>query len=232
MKKKHINKMTTFRNVLKSPLRTFFFLVCVGSFIPEISNAQFMDTIRIAMKKKPSIFGTLDTRNTFIGSRRAEISGIKGGVRFTKFRIGVGYHFLATPRYKDFDVNSPEYSGASSVKQEIRYLSLFTDYIFHKSRKWEYNVAVQIGVGRQYYGPEQYTGELYNKHSFVLYEPTISAEYSIFRWLGISGKYGYRLGIGGENLTAPIYAFGLDVYWGTIYRNTVRRIKQWREERR
>lgn len=213
------------RNVLKHALRTFFFAVFFLLSNVNESHAQFMDSIRFSLKKRPTLFGTLDTRNTFIGSRRAEISGIKGGLRFNKFRIGAGYHFLSTGSYRHFPIITNEYTGLSYVKREIKYGAVFADYVFHKGKRWEYMVAMQLGFGRSYFGPEMITGHILNDRLFVVYEPTISAEYSIFKWLGVSGKYGYRVAFGVDQMTAPIYAFGLDLYWGTIYRSTVKWLK-------
>lgn len=193
---------------------------------PGRTNAQFLDSISEALRKKPALFGTLDTRNTFIGSRRAEISGIRGGLRFNKFRIGAGYHFLSSANFRYYQIESPVYSGLSYVKREISYIAVFSDYVFHKGRKWEYMVAMQIGAGKSYFGPEIITGHIFDRRTIVLYEPTISAEYSILKWLGASAKYGYRLAFGADQLTAPIYAIGLDLYWGTIYRSARKWIKE------
>jgi hypothetical protein len=217
-------------NVLKHTLRTFFFAsILMHLLCSARAEAQFIDSIKTSLKARPSLYATLDSRNTFIGSRRAEITGLRAGLRFKqKFRVGVGFHFLSTPQYRSFNIANDSFVGTKELPLKVRYVALSSDYLFYKTKRWELMVAAQMGIGRSFYGPEPYSSIVRNDSYFLVYEPMISAEYSVLKWLGVSGKYGYRVSFGAERLTAPIYAFGVDIYWFTIYRS----IRSWAKNKR
>lgn len=205
------------RNVLRASLRTFFF---VSILFPAVCSAQFFDSIAVELTKKPSLTFNFDTRNTFIGNRRAEIFGLKLGLRYgKKFKTGLGYNFLSSEQYGYFPTYTDTGSSMLKTRLRIRYLSTYGEYLFHKSKRWEFTVGLQLGIGGTFYGPDL-NAKTYSRRSIFVYEPTISAEYAIFKWLGFGGKYGYRVVFGNQEFTAPIYAFGFSIYWSTIYRGT------------
>ncbi|MBI2967449.1 MAG: hypothetical protein HYY40_06520 [Bacteroidetes bacterium] len=171
-----------------------------------------MDT---ALRQKPKITVNLDTRNAFITNGRVKFTGIKAGLDFGKtIKFGAGYHFLQTPIYRD------------TLQFRVAYVALYGEYIFLKSKRWEFSLPVQLGAGNSSYEYTDNTTGLKNRINekmIVLYEPALAAQYKFFKWLGFGMGMGYRIMLVNnkaidEKMTSPIYVFHLKVFPGVIIR--------------
>ncbi len=189
----------------------------------EISSPYFEDDIKKSFKERPQLDVKFDFRFSFIASRDFRTSGFKLGVSFNrKFKMGLGYNQLIVPAKSTIIDNDKLFSA------ELKYIyfSPYFEYIYHTSKRWEFNLSAQIGVGRghyQYYNSEE-DRTVRTKYSTILsYEPVLLIDYKIIRWFGVGTGVGYRLIFYKnsnieEHLTSPVYVFKVKVYLGEIVR--------------
>lgn len=205
-------------------------LLFLFSVIPFFIIAQpTLDTIRWSFAQRPHLFAKFDTRDSFIENSRAKIFGFKAGLNFGKrVHVGLGYNQLFPPA-KNFDTQYyyTQNSKKDSVTARLRmyYVSAHIEYIFYQTKHWELSMPLQIGVGKTYY-----VYMLFNeKHQFqenwnFIYEPAVSVEYKIIKWIGLGVDAGYRFVITADRkinqkFNAPFYAFKLLIYYNEIFKS-------------
>lgn len=187
------------------------------------SNKTFEDDFKKSFKNKPQLDVKFDSRFSFIASRDFKTSGFKIGVSFNrKFKTGLGYNQFIIPakssiidNYKKFD-----------AELKYIYFSPYFEYVYFTSKRWEFNLSAQIGIGRGHYqyfdGNENKT--IRTRYSAIFsYEPAMLIDYKIIRWFGIGTGVGYRLILYKnsnieERLTSPVYVVKLKIYLGEIVR--------------
>ncbi|MCB9364713.1 MAG: hypothetical protein H6587_09105 [Flavobacteriales bacterium] len=203
-----------------------FFFSFFSFFIYSQSNQQvgvFEEDFRTSFKTKPKLDVKLDTRFSFIAASDIRTTGVKLGLSFNReFKMGLGYNRLISP------------SKSSIIKEDVKYkadlyyeyISPYLEYIYHNSKKWEFNISIQFGIGRGYYQYFNALTEAKEKvnQSFILsYEPSMLIDYKIVRWVGIGSGIGYRLVLYknkniSEHLTSPVFIFKAKIYLGEIVR--------------
>ncbi len=196
------------------------------------TKAQLIDSIQKSIKKKAHFDFWLETRKSFISSRTAEFRGVKVAAAFNRnFYVGGGLNFLkANENNMKFSkaVYLPNEFGSTDTvfaRLQMIYLSYFMEYVFYETHKWEFSVPVQFGIGGSWF-EYNYKGVLYNRmqrHPIILYEPALSGEYMLFKWLGFGAHIGFRLMIVKNKkipakFTSPIYAFNINIHWGQLYK--------------
>ncbi|MBK7181818.1 MAG: hypothetical protein IPH89_02210 [Bacteroidetes bacterium] len=86
-------------------------------------------------------------------------------------------------------------------------------------------MPLQIGLGESYY---QYTlyGEkiITNRNLNFIYEPAISVEYRVFKWVGVGADFGYRFMFANtkklnQQLNSPIITIDLMIYYREIFKS-------------
>ena len=191
-----------------------------------VANAQLYDSLRESLKKKPSIHFKFDSRNSFISSRRAQIWGVKLGADYgKKLRLGLGFNFLNSNFSTDFYYPSEKGNDTVTRKLKIRYGCAYIEYVFYRQKNWEFSIPVQFSLGSIWYN---YSFKGINdlrsrKHLLFLYEPTLSGQYKVFKWLGLGADVGFRYALIKnhfieEKLSSPVYVFKVIVYWGELYK--------------
>ena len=200
----------------------------VLNLIYTFSTAQpAIDTIKYSLKQKPGIFGKIDSRNSFIDNNRAVILGFKAGLDYNdKLKFGLGYN-LIYPRAKKFDkkvyfINSNNINDSTIASIHLNYFSFHTEFIYYQTKRWEFSIPLLIGVGQTYY-KYSYLGEKYKieKSAVFIYEPAVSVEYKISKWIGVGTGVGFRFMATNSNLlnrkfTSPTYAFKLLIYYNEL----------------
>jgi hypothetical protein len=105
------------------------------------------------------------------------------------------------------------------------YASAAIEYVFYKSKHWEVGMPLQIGFGESYY---QHTknGEkiITNRNLNFIYEPAISVEYRVFKWVGVGADFGYRFMLANtkilnQQLNSPIITIDLMIYYREIFKS-------------
>jgi hypothetical protein len=213
---------------------TFFFLLL---FITNSSFSQvnFFDTIRKALKAKPTLEGRLDGRNSFLSGTKTPISGLKAGLDYdSKFMVGLGWIWIRDLRNTQ-NINT-EIVGLDTLGRQTRmhYLSLYAEYVFYKKKRWEFTIMPQIGFGTTFYEysyKKNTSANYQSNHTPVfIYEPMMSGSYRLAKFCGVGADLGWRFTFKNRKivkdfLTSPIYSFHFDIYWWTIYKTYFRKKK-------
>ncbi|MBL7883769.1 MAG: hypothetical protein JNL69_06845 [Bacteroidia bacterium] len=189
-----------------------------------------IDTIKKSLQLKPHLFAKLDSRNSFIDNSLVHVFGAKAGVKFgSKLRFGIGYNQLYNPP-KGLNQNIEyvnELGKPYFISRGLKfyYFSASIDYAFYQSKKWEVSMPLQIGIGESYF-QHYYNGQKTKTDKSInfIYEPAISIEYKLLKWIGIGADFGYRFMFTdnrklNQQLTSPIVTFDLVIYYREIYKS-------------
>lgn len=202
------------------------FIGCFNAFVFSQTNNNhnfFEDDVNTSFKAKPQLDVKFDSRFSFIASRDYKTTGVKLGISFNrKFKMGLGYNQLLIPA-KSVIIDNDKYYNA---ELKYVYFSPYFEYVYYTSKRWEFNLSAQIGVGRghyQYFNRDLNTNVKVKYSTILSYEPAMLIDYKIIRWVGIGTGVGYRLIFYknsniDEHLTSPVYVFKVKVYLGEIVR--------------
>lgn len=208
-------------------LKKFCFLLFVLIYqhisSQNLANKTFEDDFKKSFKSKPQLDVKFDSRFSFIRGVDFRTSGFKIGVSFNrKFKTGLGYNQLIIPAKSTIESEERKFDA------ELKYIyfSPYFEYVYHSSKRWEFNLSSQIGIGRahyQYFNPTTEKAVRTRYSNVISYEPAMLIDYKIIRWVGIGTGVGYRLvlyknnGIE-EKITSPVYIVKLKIYLGEIVR--------------
>lgn len=217
---------------------SFFILLFLSNLLWSGSkvHAQIFDSIQSSLKTKPRIIGGFASKNTFIDGFRSPVFTLRGGVDFDqRISMGAGISWLKRPSYEIGQNNLPFYldkiivesSGNSVIHPalQFRYLNLFLEYVYYKTGKWHFSLPIQFGIGDSRY-KYKFNGEkiVESKHLIFLYEPAVSGQYKINKWLGVGLDVGYRLMLinnkrMGSTFNSPVYDIKIIIFWEEIYKS-------------
>ena len=203
-----------------------FILFCVL----QIKSQSTLDTIKNCLKQKPRPFAKLDSRNSFIDNNLVNIFGVKAGISYGKrLGFGIGYNQLYKPP-KNLNEDA-EYLNALgkpyiiSKGLKLYYISATVDYVFYQTKYWELSIPLQIGIGETYYQYELNNVKIkVDKNINFIYEPTVSVNYKIIKWIGVGFDFGYRFMIANsrklnQQFNAPIVTFDVIIYHSEIFKS-------------
>jgi len=188
------------------------------------SRAQLMDSIALFAAQEPRFVAKLDVRGSFIRNQNVRIMGAKVGLEHAgRFQYGIGYSFLFTPVQLPAGLNDV---GATTLRLRVGYVTPYVDYAFYQRGPWEVRLPVQIGIGggSTIYRDAEGRKQRYQRTGLLIYEPAMTVQYRFWKYFALGGGWGFRLVLQtgdklGENLNAPIYAFGLRVFFGDLWRD-------------
>jgi len=185
--------------------------------------AQRIDSIPDYLTAAPELIVKLDMRGSFIGNEGVRFAGIKVGLEHAgKVQYGIGYSFLLSPVEGKARV---EGLGEVGTRLRFGYVTPYFDFAFYQKNNWELRIPVQFGIGSGSVVYEDAEGRKQKSQRSVvfLYEPSMTVQYRFLRYFAIGGGWGYRLVLRSaplaEGLTAPIYTFGLRVFFGDLWRD-------------
>lgn len=198
------------------------FTVILALLIWQGCQAQLLDSIALFAKEPPRPIIRLDLKGSFVSNSNVRMAGLKLGLEHARrFQYGVGYSFLFSPVER---IRYIEGLGLMDTRLRMGYFNAYVDYAFYQRGPWEMRIPVQIGYGRGSVMYENLFGRkqpLYRSGLF-LYEPGMTVQYRFLKYFGIGAGWGYRLVIHtrqrlDERLTAPIYTFGLRIFFEELY---------------
>lgn len=213
----------------------YFLLFFCCSFNALSQSA--LDTMRLSLEHKPQLFGKLDTRNSFISNSRAKILGFKLGLNYAnRLHFGLGYNQLYPPA-KDFDEkiyfsNSLGTADSSIAALKLLYISTHAEYAYYQTGNWNLSILFQLGAGKTYYQYLRNNQKNRTNERFIfIYEPAISMEYKLAKWVGLGVDAGFRFMITdyrkiNGKFNSPTYAFKLLIYYNEIYKSVSNEIKK------
>lgn len=143
-----------------------------------------------------------------------------------RIAMGIGYAWLngSTPIYNPHTFYDSERKIDTTVNRRlsIQYLCFYFNYIYYKSRRWEFSVPLQIGAGKisynyQYFGRSRKDDAGY----CFLYEPEVNVKFTALRWLGVEADLGYRFLFQQNHFirntfNSPLFAFGVFIVWNEL----------------
>lgn len=193
-------------------------------------------TDSLNLGSRPKLIGGMGTRNTFLFGFGAPTFHAKIGAEFNgRLRLGAGICWLRKPRFEPGSDQSPfiylkpvitDANVADTVPSFLNlvYFTYFVDYIYYRKERWELSLPVQLGFGQFYYQFEHSSRKFREMdQAAFLYEPAVSVQYRLFRWLALGADVGYRFMLVDKKLAngrynSPIYDLKLMILWGEIYR--------------
>jgi hypothetical protein len=165
----------------------------------------------------------LDTRGSYITNEPVTFAGFKLGREHAgRVQYGVGYSFL----WSRVEMERPvEGLGLTNTWLRFGYALAYFEYAFYQKGPWELRIPVQAGIGGGSVVYKDLSGntERLESGTVFLYEPSMTVQFRFWKYFALAGGYGYRLAIRkahlADGLTAPVYTFGLRVFFGDILKD-------------
>lgn len=186
-------------------------------------HAQLLDSLKLFSQEPFKLVVKLDSRGSFISNSNVKLMGVKVGLEHAgRLQYGIGYSFLTTRVEQLMRVEDRD---QVPVRLRLGYVTPYVEYAFYQRGHWEARIPVQFGIGGGALVYEDLNGRRQRlQHAFVfLYEPSMTIQYRFLRYFGVSAGWGYRLVFAnaslGEDLTAPIYLFGVKVFFGDLWKD-------------
>jgi len=199
------------------------FPVLLSAQYDDENTLVFEEEFKKSLKSKPKLDVKFDNRFSFIRDNDVKTIGIKVGLNFRrKFKLGLGLNNML------FSVEKVAINAENEevpVNLEYSYFSPYLEYVYYNSRKWEFSLSIQHGIGGASYQYIDVDGKKIKLAQSVVhsFEPAMLIDYKIIRWVGIGTGIGYRLvyykttGIK-EKFSSPEYVIKLKIYLGEIVR--------------
>jgi len=195
---------------------TFLFYLVVG-----FTQAQYIDSLHNILNRGKGIDYRMESRVSFINNSLINVNGVRVGVIFgRKFKAGGGISWLNSKVTADFltrDEQGIEYVNQKFLK--FIYFCYYTDFVFYKTKHWMLSVPLQVGAGAAWfqYSETYRWGVRDKKYFLLLYEPGVTIQYKVFRWLGFGADIAYRFTMYNnkkiaDKLNSPTYSFKF-LFW-------------------
>lgn len=198
-------------------------IICVlFSSLLVAQPEKFETKFKESFSTKPKFEFKFDSRFSFLRNTEVKTTGLKIGLSFNrKFNVGLGINQLLINSESEII----EQNDTIPVNLNYWYFSPYFEYVYFSSKRWEFNLSTQIGIGEASFEHKNPEGILQkNKRTTLIsYEPAMLIDYKIIKWFGIGTGVGYRLilyknGDINENFSSPVYVVKLKVYLGAIVR--------------
>jgi hypothetical protein len=96
--------------------------------------------------------------------------------------------------------------------------------VFYKTKRWQLSVPLQIGAGFTWRQdvPQYQLNHMDSKQFLFLYEPGITVQFKLTRWLGLGSDVAYRFTLKNnkkisEQLSSPTYSFKIMFWLDQLY---------------
>jgi hypothetical protein len=203
------------------PLFVILLIVC----LPAPGRSQYLDSLGATLRGDYSVDVRLESRNSFIDYQLVSITGVRAGLSFRrKLRLGVGLSWIETPVISA--AASAQVKNDTAGREQLvklAYICYYADVVFHKTKRWQLSVPLQLGTGLIWLEDPLLRPELRSgpKKMLLLYEPGISVQYKFYKWLGTGADIAYRFtlpnsAIAGQ-LSSPTYSFRLLIWFDQLY---------------
>ena len=166
-----------------------------------------------------------DSRYSIINHHFTTINGLKLGIEFkNRFRTGAAIYFLSTgvPTRQAKPENAAEDADA---QLRFRYLAAYAGYVLVENRRWELSTIMQLGLGSVYVLYENDDGDLDKtpREFMGVVEPTLAAQYRVFRWGGIGTGIGWRQPVFvpasiQKELNGPVFYLRANLFLGDLFK--------------
>lgn len=209
---------------LKYSLKSLLVLPLIMTFYVN-SYAQIFDSLQFALRKKPGIDFSVETRNSFLLNDTVKFRGIKLGIRFgKKIRLGFSYNWLKSNIYNQLAYFYSSTNDTTKGYFKMGYFAIYTKIVYHKTKRWEFSTPLQFGTGNSWLQQQSkfsFKNQQFKK-SMIIYEPTVAVQFKLLKFIGIAGNIGYRFVWHKEekilnNLNGPIYVLNFNIMLDQLF---------------
>lgn len=206
---------------------TLLFILALGS---KAQPVNLGDSLRHYMEQENKLLLRLDTRNSFITGRSAQIRGVKAGVSFgDRLSFGIGYNWLKKGFYQDYVLDPRTALDTVSSRLHFHFLSPFAEYVFYDRKGFSVAIPVQIGFGTSWLSYDDLAGNKSktDKKFVMLYEPAMTVEQRFLKYFAAGFGVGYRLMLKNNKevdarFSSPIYLVRLRLIFSELYKDFYR----------
>ncbi|HNP49176.1 MAG TPA: hypothetical protein PKK99_02020 [Bacteroidia bacterium] len=207
----------------------FVLLSLGGIFHSSDSHAQVLDTLYSSLEKKPKFFINILNYYGFISKDFANFSGLKFGLNYNKrVRFGFGVAALdAGSVVSSISIEEDSLAYTTNGELKFSFLSASAEYVFYHQYPWQfsiipYNLAVGT-AGYEYIRRSDHTRVSTPSETVITFQPELTGQFSIFRWIGLGASFGYRKTLYSsknirENFNSPTFSVGLKLFMDEIYK--------------
>lgn len=209
-------------------------LIFILFSISQVTKAQLIDSLNYFLHTNYSIDARLCSKLSLIDHQLTKVSGFRAGVVFKrKLRLGGGVDWLKTDYGRGMNLLGIEPVTKNFVNEQnqvikkyykLIYFCFYADFVFHKTKHWQLSVPIQIGTGVSWFNENKsYSfGNPEAKRFLFLYEPGITVQYKLTKWLGGGIDVCYRFSPQNAKrsnmpLNSPSYAFKLVFLLDQLY---------------
>lgn len=166
-----------------------------------------------------------DSRYSILNRHFTTVNGLKLGLEFkSRFRTGAAIYFLSTgvPSRQAKPENAAEDADAEI---RFRYLAAYAGYVLLEKRRWELSANLQLGLGSAYVLYQAANGDLAKtpRDFMGIVEPTLAAQYRVFRWGGFGTGLGWRQPVFvpraiQKELNGPVFYLRANLFLGELFK--------------
>jgi len=192
----------------------FFFVI--NNFYTQES---ILNTLKNRLSTEPSLIVKADFKHSFISNQLIAMRGIKAGLNFNdSIKIGIGYSWMKN----NFIFDNPNaVINNENYNLKYSYVSLFFDYSVYSYSNWNYILSSDFAIAKFAYKNRLTRKVDFSSFGFVL-EPSLAAEYRLFKYVIAGGGIGYRFVLRDKNnitesFSAPLYILRVKLDFLSIY---------------
>lgn len=225
----------TMNSVLKWVLQGLLWVMMVPR--AAAMDGGVWDTIGVSFEKKPKFYVGLNSFNSFINKDRAKVTTLQLGLDWNKrVRLGIGFNGLNSNTNVVDRISVPTDSGmvVTNGNMQFGYVSVNAEYAYYKNYPWTFTVPLHLGFGNFHYSyiltQADGTRKGYQTadRPLTIFDVRATAQYNIFKWLGVGAGLGYRCKLSKnkntrDQFSSPVYDIGLRIFFGEIYRAIFKR---------
>jgi hypothetical protein len=201
--------------------RLLVYVLCLISGFVHGQRVSLSDSLYQVTRGEKTAVLKLDTRNSFITGRSAQVWGVKAGVSFQK-RLSIGWH--VSWLHTRIEQPLPDEPGNPVARVRMVTTGPFAEYVFYRKGPWEATIPVQLSWGKSHLSWEQQRATVRTAAGNVLmYEPTMVVEYRVLNLFAFGAGVGYRLMLVNnreidQRFTSPVYMLRLRVLTDELIR--------------
>ena len=210
---------------LVSPLRSWAQVPVVTPATPVPVPADTVGRRAVPRLEKPRFVVLFDSRYSILNRRFVTLNGLKVGIELrNRLRLGAGIYFLSS-RIPTRQARPFGLAEGARADLRFRYLAGYGEYVLLANRRWELSVPLQVGLGSawvQYEAPGG--GGRETPHEFMgVVEPSVAAQFKVFRWGGLGAGAGWRQPFFVSNsvqreLNGPVFYARAKVFLGDFFK--------------
>ncbi|MFM8432314.1 MAG: hypothetical protein ACKOQ6_03740 [Bacteroidota bacterium] len=166
---------------------------------PFLKDRSWIDTLNYSLHQRPKYFFNITSFKSFLADRFVNFFGFRMGVNYNKrMKFGLGFYSLDPQAVvSQIKVQEDGSEVVTNGKLNARFFSVTAEYIFYSKYPWQFSVIpVELGVGGAHYKYNSNLGDGRQLETadvgIVFYQPAVTAQYSILKWLGVAVGGGYR----------------------------------------